>query len=177
MSLRRRTGAAIARLMSTFCGGCTVIRGLKIGRIAINFPPLPAKRIPGLSSMRGYKEKSFNDRLEEQAKAALLERARAKAPQNDPEFAKRQEERKRIAEEREAREAARAGAKAAALRAEEERRAAEATARLEAERLAVEEREKAKREEADKLVRLLEEQKAARDARYAARKSRQKGKR
>ncbi len=44
-------------------------------------------------------------------------------------------------------------------------------------RLEAEERERAKREEADKLVRLLDEQKAARDARYAARKTRQKGKR
>jgi hypothetical protein len=54
--------------------------------------------------------------------------------------------------------------------------AAEA-ARIEAEKLAVEEAEKAKRADADKLVQLLAEQKASRDARYAARKTRQKGKR
>jgi hypothetical protein len=129
--------------------------------------------------MRGYKEKGFNDRLQEQAKAraALLERARAANPVNDPDFARRQAERKRIAEEREEREKTRVEAKAAAIRAEEERKAAEQAAHLEAERLAVEEAERKKREETDKLAQLLTEQKAARDARYAARKSRQKGKR
>ena len=129
--------------------------------------------------MRGFKEKTFNDRLQEQAKAkaALLERARAKAPQNDPEFEKRQAERLRIAQEREARVAARAAEKVEEMRLEAERKAAAETAKLEAARLEAEERERAKREEADKLVRLLDEQKAARDARYAARKTRQKGKR
>ena len=129
--------------------------------------------------MRGFKEKGFNDRLQDQAKArqALLERARAANPQNDPEFVKRQAERKRIAEEREAREKARAEEKAAALRAGAERRVVEEAAKIESERLAAEEAEKSKRAEADKLVQLLAEQKALRDARYAARKTRQKGKR
>jgi len=129
--------------------------------------------------MRGFKEKGFNDKLAEQAKAkaALLERARAKAPQNDPEFAARQAERKRVAEEREAREAARTAQKAQALRAEAERKAAEEAAKIEEARLAAEDAEKAKRAEADKLVQLLAEQKAARDARYQARKDRTKKKR
>jgi hypothetical protein len=129
--------------------------------------------------MRGFKEKTFNDRLQEQAKAraALLERARAKNPQNDPEFAARQAERKRIAEERDAREATRAEEKAAKIRADQERKLAEEAARLEAERMAAEEAEKAKRAEADMLVQLLADQKNARDARYQARKTRQKGKR
>jgi len=129
--------------------------------------------------MRGFKEKGFNDRLQEQAKAraALLERARAKAPQNDPEFEKRQAERLRIAKEREERVAARAAEKAEQLRLEAGRKVAEEQAKLEAARFEAEARERAKREEADKLVRLLDEQKAARDARYAARKTRQKGKR
>ena len=129
--------------------------------------------------MRGFKEKSFNDRLQEQAKAkaALLERARSKAPQNDPEFEKRQAERLRIAQERETRVAARAAEKVEQLRLEAERKASEETAKLEAVKLEAEAHERAKREESDKLVRLLEEQKAARDARYAARKTRQKGKR
>jgi len=129
--------------------------------------------------MRGFKEKTFNDRLQEQAKAraALLERARAANPANDPEFAKRQDERKRLAEERETREKARAEAKAEELRLAAERKIAEEAARIEAEKLAAEEAEKAKRAEADKLVQLLAEQKASRDARYAARKTRQKGKR
>ncbi len=126
--------------------------------------------------MRGFKEKGFNDRLQDQAKArqALLERARAKAPQNDPDFAARQAERKKIAEEREARIAQRAAEKAEALRLEAERKAADEAARIEAERVAEEERLRLRREEADRLVALAAEQKAARDARYAARKARKR---
>ena len=126
--------------------------------------------------MRGPQEKSFNDRLADQAKArtAQLERARAKSPANDPEFAKRQAERKRIADEREARIAARAAGKAAEMEREAARKAADALARVEAERLEAEEREKAKRAESDKLVQLLAEQKANRDARYAARKAKKR---
>jgi hypothetical protein len=126
--------------------------------------------------MRGFKEKDFNDRLADQQKArqALLDRARKAAPQNDPEFAARQAERKRIAEERDVRLAAKAAEKAAALKAEAERKIAEEAARIEAERLAAEEAEKAKRADADKLVQLLADQKAARDARYAARKAKKR---
>ncbi|MEI9888894.1 MAG: DUF6481 family protein [Rhizomicrobium sp.] len=126
--------------------------------------------------MRGPKEKTFNDRLADQAKAraAQLERARAKSPANDPEFAARQAERKRIADEREARIAARAAEKAAEIEREAARKAADALAKAEAERLEAEEREKAKRAEADKLVQLLAEQKANRDARYAARKAKKR---
>src|SRR4051812_25973578 len=98
--------------------------------------------------MRGFKEKTFNDRLEDQAKArqALLERTKKLNPANDPDFERRREERRKVAEAREERERAKAEAKAAAIRAEAERRAAEEAARLEAERKAVEERERAKRE-------------------------------
>jgi hypothetical protein len=126
--------------------------------------------------MRGFKEKGFNDRLEAAAKArqAQLERARAKSPLNDPDFAKRQAERRRLAEEREARAAARAAEKAAASQREAEHRATQEAARIETERLADETRQKARREEADRLVALAAEQKAARDARYAARKQRRK---
>jgi hypothetical protein len=126
--------------------------------------------------MRGFKEKGFNDRLQDQAKAkqALLERARAKSPQNDPEFAARQAERKKIAEEREARIAQRAAEKAEQLRLDAERKAAEAAAKAEADKLAEEERLRLRREEADRLVALAAEQKAARDARYAARKNRKR---
>lgn len=124
--------------------------------------------------MRGFKEKGFTDRLDEAAKAkqAQLERARAKSPLNDPEFAKRQAERKRQAEERETRVAARAAEKAIEAKRDSERRAADEAARIEAAKLAEEARLKARREEADRLVALAAEQKAARDARYAARKKR-----
>ena len=126
--------------------------------------------------MRGFMENGFIDRLEAAAKAkqAQLERARAKSPLNDPDFARRQADRKRLAEERDARVAARAAEKEAAAQREAERRAAEEAARVEAERLAEEARQKARREEADRLVALAAEQKAARDARYAARKQRRK---
>ncbi len=126
--------------------------------------------------MRGFKEKGFTDRLEAAAKAkqAQLERARAKSPQNDPEFAKRQAERKRQAEERETRLAARAAEKAADAQRASERRVADEAARIEADKLAEVARLKARREEADRLVALAAEQKAARDARYAARKQRKR---
>lgn len=126
--------------------------------------------------MRGPKEKGFNDRLADAAKAraAQLERARAKSPANDPQFAARQAERKRIADEREARLAQRAAEKTAEMEREAARKAAEAAERAEAEKREAEEREKAKRAEADKLVQLLAEQKANRDARYAARKAKKR---
>ncbi|HUO87904.1 MAG TPA: DUF6481 family protein [Rhizomicrobium sp.] len=165
-----------ARLLHILCKGHG-ISGLENRTGWHRFRALPV----GITEfgMRGFREKGFNDRLADQQKArqALLDRARKADPRNDPEFAKRQEERKRLAEEREARGAAKAEARAAAIRAEEERRTAEEAARSEAERIAKEEAEKAKRAEADKLVQLLAEQKAARDARYQARKDRQKKKR
>ena len=126
--------------------------------------------------MRGFKEKTFTDRLEVAAKAkqAQLERARAKSPLNDPDFATRQAERKRQADERAARLAARAAEKVAEAKRETERRALHEAERVAAEKLAEEVRLKARREEADRLVALAAEQKAARDARYAARKQRKR---
>jgi hypothetical protein len=126
--------------------------------------------------MRGFKEKGFNDKLQDQAKAraAQLERARAKSPQNDPDFAKRQAERKKLAEDREARVAQRAAEKAEEARLAAERKATEAAAKAEADKLAEEERLRLRREEADRLVALAAEQKAARDARYAARKNKKR---
>ncbi len=126
--------------------------------------------------MRGFKEKGFNDKLQDQAKAraAQLERARAKSPQNDPDFAKRQAERKKLAEDREARIAQRAAEKAEEARLAAERKAAEAAAKAEADKLAEEDRLRLRREEADRLVALAAEQKAARDARYAARKNKKR---
>ena len=126
--------------------------------------------------MRGFREKGFNDKLQDQAKAraAQLERARAKSPQNDPDFAKRQAERKKLAEDREARIAQRAAEKAEEARLAAERKAAEAAAKAEADKLAEEERLRLRREEADRLVALAAEQKAARDARYAARKNKKR---
>lgn len=126
--------------------------------------------------MAGHKELTFSERQEAAAKAraALLERARAKDPRNDPKFAERQAERMRIAEERAKREEERRLAKIEEQKRLAEQAAAAEAARLEAERLAAEEAERKKNEERGKLAQLLADQKAARDRRYAARKSRQR---
>jgi hypothetical protein len=118
---------------------------------------------------------TFSDRLETAAKArqALLDKARQNDPSKDPEFAARQEARAALARVREEREAERRAAKQAererilALRAEEAaRKVAEAAA--EAERI------RHGRRPVSKPSLSPAEQKAARDARYAARKARAK---
>ena len=106
---------------------------------------------------------TFSDRRDAAAKAkqALLEKFRARAPEDDPELQARKEARRAVVEAREQRQAERKRAKeeeAARLAAEK------AAAEAEAARLAAEEIASAKD--------LLAKQKAARDARYAARKQR-----
>ena len=121
--------------------------------------------------MKGFKEKTFADRLQEAASArkAALERFKARPALDDPEVVKRKEERMAVAAAREAREAVRKAAKEA-----------EATVRAEQEAVERAEREARERREAiEKLIRDsadATERKAARDARYAARKARQKKK-
>ncbi|HEX4861066.1 MAG TPA: DUF6481 family protein [Rhizomicrobium sp.] len=126
--------------------------------------------------MRGSDPSKFGDRLSDAQKArqAMLEKARAKMAALKETQPERDAERARIAAEREAREAARKAEKEARAKREAEERAAAEAARVEAERLALEERERAANEEKTKLAKLLADQKAARDARYAARKARQK---
>jgi hypothetical protein len=122
------------------------------------------------------KDTPLSDRLSTAAKArqAMMERARAKAPANDPEFAKRQEDRKAIAEARDVRTADRKAAKEAeAARLALERAAAE-EARLVALKLEDERKVREREEQAEREVTLEVERKAARDARYAARKARRK---
>jgi hypothetical protein len=122
--------------------------------------------------MKGFKEKTFSDRLQEAASArkAALERFRARPAADDPEIVKKREERMAIAAARQAREAARRAAKEA-----------EAAARAEREAIDRAEREARERREAiEKVIRdaaEAAERKAARDARYAARKARQQKKR
>jgi Family of unknown function (DUF6481) len=115
------------------------------------------------------RDANFTDRLETAAKAkqAQLARARAKDPTKDPEFAARQEARAVAAYAREERESDRQIAKLA----EREKEAAERDARK-AEQVALE-AERAGRVTRQKTASLAE-QKAARDARYAARKARKK---
>ena len=117
--------------------------------------------------MREVRGNSLNDRLQNktQAKQALLERLKKMPKPDDPEVIARKAERAAAAERTRIARAERAAAKAEAERLRLEQEAAEKIA--EAERAA-----KAAREEADRQVALLAEQKAARDARYAARKKR-----
>jgi hypothetical protein len=133
--------------------------------------------------MSAHKNDDFGNRLSAaaNAKKALLERFRARPGPDDPVVIARQEERRAIAAARDIRMAEqRAAREAAAIREAAERAAqaaeAEARAKAEAARL-VEEAERAVAAEADAKTRALAlaaEQKALRDARYAARKARKR---
>lgn len=117
--------------------------------------------------MRNFKGKSLTDRLQDANKArqALIQKRREAPKPDDPEVvAQRAARSALLAANKAARERLRAE-KEAAARAEAEREAAEQAAKQA-------EAERKKREEADKIIALLAEQKAARDARYAARKKR-----
>jgi hypothetical protein len=124
--------------------------------------------------MKGSDPNKFGDRLgdAQKARAAMLEKARAKLTVLNETKPERDAERAKIAAERAKREEQRKADKEARLKREAEERAAAEAARIEAERLAAIERDRAANEEREKLARLLTEQKAARDARYAARKHR-----
>lgn len=119
-----------------------------------------------------HKSDGFNDRLTTAAKAkeAMLERFRARPSPNDPAMLEQQAARKAVAEARDARNAARKmarDAEAARLKAE---KAAEAEQRkIQAAQEAAEAEAAAQRAAALPAL-----QKAARDARYAARKARQR---
>jgi hypothetical protein len=112
--------------------------------------------------MKHFNDKNFGDRLQAAAKArqAMLQRA-AKPAADDPVVLQKKAEREAIVAAREARIEAKA-------RAEVERAAREAAEQAEtaaANKLAA-------REEADRQVAIQAEQKAVRDAKYAARKKR-----
>jgi hypothetical protein len=122
------------------------------------------------------KEPSLTERLQTAAKAkkAMFEKLREKALANAPLSAARQAERVETAKAREVRTAERASAK----RADAERKAADRAAAIAAQAIAVKEEsarkeaERVSKAEADEALKKL--QKAERDARYAARKSRQR---
>jgi hypothetical protein len=122
--------------------------------------------------MSGFKEKGFSERLGAAAEArkAQLEKFRAKPGPDDPAVIERQAARRAAAIAREARAAERKTAKAQATAKEAERHDAEQAERAMREADAL-------RESADQAARdvtTLAEQKTARDARYAARKARQR---
>lgn len=117
-----------------------------------------------------YKGTSLTDRLQNsnKAKQELIKKLQAAPKHDDPEVVAKREARSAQLAANKAERERRLAEKAAAIKAEAERVAAEAAAsKAEAERK--------KREETDKLADLLNSQKAARDARYAARKKRMKG--
>jgi len=119
-------------------------------------------------SMSGFREPGFADRQKaaQQAKQNILNKFRTQPGYDDPEVAKRRAEREAIAASREQARQAREAEKAEARRREEEAAAA-AAARVARER----------EEETERQAALEAEQKAKRDARYAARKERGKKKR
>lgn len=115
--------------------------------------------------MRDIKGKSLTDRLQNSNKArqALIQKMREAPKPDDPEVVAQRAAKSAILAANKAERERRRAEKEAAARAEAERVAAEAAAKLA-------EAERKKREEADKILALLADQKAARDARYAARK-------
>lgn len=115
------------------------------------------------------KRNDLNDRREaaENARKAMLERFKARPPADDPDVLAKQAERIAIAEAREKRRAERE----AIRKAQEERLAAEKLASELAE-LQRKEEEARRRAEAEALV--IAAQKAARDLRYANRKTKKR---
>ena len=118
--------------------------------------------------MSNFKEPGFADRQKAaaQAKQDLLNKFRAQPGHDDPDVAKRRAEREAIASNREKAKIARSAEKAESKRRQDEAKAAEAA------RMA-----RAREEEAERQAAIEVEQKAKRDARYAARKDRGKKKR
>ena len=120
--------------------------------------------------MRDLKQTGFNDRISAQqdAKKALLAKFKPKAAAPDPEFeklaAKRAAEKEALRQEHEL-------AKAEIRREKADKDAARIAAELAAQE-EVDAAKRAARKERKQLTK--EEQKAARDARYAARKARQR---
>jgi len=115
--------------------------------------------------MSGFKEPSFADRQKsaQQAKLDILNKFRSQPGPDDPAVKQRQAEREAAAGDRAKAKLAREAAKAEQKR-QEEQAAAEAAAQLA--------RDQA--EAAEKEVALEAERKAARDARYAARKKKKR---
>ena len=122
--------------------------------------------------MPAFKHADFNDRATAAAKAkqALIEKFKSRPGPDDPSVQAKIAERLAIAEAREKREAERRAAK----EAEAARKAAEELERqAEAARKAAEKTQEELDRKAD-LLRIEAERKAARDARYAARKARKR---
>ena len=114
----------------------------------------------------------FSDRLETAAKAKqeLLAKALAKSPKNDPNFAARQAEKIVLSEARDKRKAEAAERKVAESKRIAEEKAAAALAAQQAE-------DEERNAVANAALALKAEQKANRDAKYAARQARRESRR
>ena len=123
-----------------------------------------------------YKENSFAERRQkaDEAKKALLEKFKAKPGADDPAVAARQAERKAIAEARAQREAERLLAKKEKAEREARERAEREAAAAEAARAEAEANAKSEYDLISQLAEAEADRKAKRDARYAARKARQR---
>ena len=115
--------------------------------------------------MRDIKGKSLTDRLQNsnKAKQSLIQKMREAPKADDPEVMAQRAAKSALLAANKAERERRHAEKDAAARAEAESEAAAQAAILA-------EAQRKKREETDKIVALLADQKAARDARYAARK-------
>jgi membrane protein involved in colicin uptake len=121
--------------------------------------------------MSGFRDKGFGDRLStaETARKAMQQRFQAKAGADDPALAERRAVRQAMSVAREARQVEREATKLAERTREVAEREARETAEREL-RLVQDARELL--EGAERQATLKADQKAARDARYAARKAR-----
>jgi hypothetical protein len=128
------------------------------------------KRPPATTPSRAYKNTDVNDRLNAAvaAKQAALDRFRARPGPDDPAVREQQAARKAISDAREVRIAERQ----AAREAEAARQAAEQAAKAAEQAAREAEERRLTAETAARAVALEAERKAARDARYAARKAR-----
>ena len=126
--------------------------------------------------MKEFREPSLADRLGAAARArqAQLEKARAKAPANDPQFAEKQAARLAASEARDVRAAERKVQKRADEERQAQAKAAEEIARGKAQKEADEARQVEAAQASEREAAAIVARKAERDARYAARKARKK---
>ena len=127
----------------------------------------------------GFKDAGFLDRQQAAAKAkqAALEKFRAQPGPGDPEFLEREQARKAVIEAREKRSAEREAARIIREKELAEQRVRDALAAEQAAKEAAERAEQERRDAIEREKVLEGERKADRDARYAARKERQRKKR
>ena len=145
--------------------------------------PSPAELKPGRQVGR-FNSANFADRITSttEAKKALVEKMKARPADDDPDVLRKKAEREAIAEARAKRTAEKEGARRLQLQHEAEERAAreaaEAAAEAERQTQLEVERQAAEAARLERAARILADEadrKAARDARYAARKARVKG--